>query len=67
MHRAMMRAGIAAALLGPALAAAAPMEPGNEPEPGSARNKPSGSQPVAGGGARERARRLARMSKQSQE
>jgi len=28
------------------------------------RHKPSGSQPVPGGGARERARRLARMSKQ---
>lgn len=40
----------------------APMEPGVEAESGSARNRPSGSKPVAGGGARERARRLARMS-----
>ena len=38
-----------------------PMEPASEPEHGSARNRPSGSVPVAGGGARERARRLARM------
>lgn len=36
--------------------------PGTEPEPGSARNRPSGSKPVSGGGARERARRLARMN-----
>lgn len=31
------------------------------------RHKPSGSHPVAGGGARERARRLARIAKQQQE
>lgn len=35
-----------------------------EPPPGSAKNRPSGSTPVPGGGAKERARRLAKMSKQ---
>lgn len=29
---------------------------------GSARNRPSGSKPVAGGGAKERARRAARLA-----
>jgi hypothetical protein len=50
-----------AALAGMALPVS-PMEPGAEPEPGSARNRPSGSRPIPGGGARERARRLARLT-----
>lgn len=54
----------AAMLMLGATLAAAPMEPNAEAEPGSARNKPSGSEPVSGGGAKERARRLARMSQQ---
>lgn len=40
---------------------AALLEPASEPAHGSRKNKPSGSRPVAGGGAKERARRLARM------
>lgn len=53
--------------LGALMAQAAPMEPGAEPEPGTAKNRPSGSKPVPGGGARERERRLARIAKQQQE
>lgn len=46
--------------------AAAYEEPmGGSPRPGSARNRPSGSKPVAGGGAKERARRAARMAQSS--
>lgn len=54
--------GVSAAMLALAGAAAfetGPSEPGAH---GSARNKPSGNKPVAGGGAKERARRLARMT-----
>ncbi len=56
-----------AGVIGAAMLAAAPMIPDAEPEPGSARNRPSGSKPVSGGGARERARRLARMNKLAME
>lgn len=56
------RMSMMAAVLGAAAGAALAAEPGTpEPEPFSARNRPSGSKPVVGGGARERARRLARM------
>jgi hypothetical protein len=58
---------LAAAVMAGAIMAAAPMEPGHEPEPGSARNRPSGNTPVSGGGQRERERRLARMAKQQQD
>lgn len=58
----------ASMVLGAAMAQAAPMEPAAEPAPpGSARNKPSGSKPVPGGGARERERRLRRMNKLAME
>lgn len=40
------------------------LEPTTGPEPGSAKNRPGNNTPVPGGGARERARRLAKMSKQ---
>ncbi len=64
-NRTMMFAGVlGAASLAAAMAASPEFEPAAEPEPGSARNKPSGSTPVPGGGAKERARRLARLSKQ---
>jgi hypothetical protein len=59
-NRTMMFAGVLGAMSA-AMAVAAPMEPAAEPEPGSAHNRPSGSKPVPGGGAKERARRLARM------
>lgn len=52
--------------LGLAIASAMAMTellPEAAPEPGSARNKPSGSQPISGGGKRERERRLRRMEK----
>lgn len=57
-------------LLGAGLAAVALMaaaqdtfeEIASTPRRGSARNKPSGSKPVAGGGAKERARRAARLA-----
>lgn len=60
--RSNMMAMAALAGMGMFALSAAPMEPSAEPEPGSARNRSSGSKPVAGGGARERARRLARMA-----
>ncbi len=50
-----------------ALAASPSIEPSEEGRPGSARNRPSGSKPVPGGGAKERARRAARMAEQSEE
>ncbi len=53
--------GMLSLLSASVLAAAASPIPFAEPEPGSARNRPSGSKPVSGGGSRERARRLARI------
>lgn len=49
--------------LGAALALAMPSIsfPEAAPEPGSARNRPSGNTPVPGGGAKERAKRIAQM------
>lgn len=44
-----------------ALAAAEPLPETEANPPGSARNKPSGSKPVPGGGKRERERRMARL------
>lgn len=64
--RNMMFAGVlGAASLAGAVAIAAVSDPWpEEAERGSPRrNKPSGSKPVSGGGARERARRMARMDK----
>lgn len=64
MNRSMAFA--ASMVLGAAMAQAAPMEPSApESEPGSTKYNPrrrSGSTPVPGGGAKERARRLARMT-----
>lgn len=62
-----LRLAAALAMMSAAAVEAQPMLPEGEPEPGSARNRPSGNTPVAGGGAKERARRLARMSKQPQQ
>lgn len=62
--RTMMFAGVIGATAA-ALAAAAPMEPDAQPEPGSAKDRPGHNTPVPGGGARERARRLRQMSKQT--
>lgn len=63
-NRTMMFAGVMG-LLGTALAASAPMEPGApEAEPGSTKYNPrraSGSKPVPGGGKRERVKRLSRI------
>lgn len=64
--RTMMFAGVFGAVSA-AMAVAAPMEPSAEPEPGSVRNRPSGSKPVPGGGERERERRLRRMNKLAME
>lgn len=64
--RNMMFAGVlgAASLAGAVAIAAVPDPWPEEAERGSSRrNKPSGSKPVSGGGARERARRLAKMAK----
>lgn len=61
MRNTMLGFTAAAVMLSAGLAASPVMERGCEPEPHSARNKPSGSKPVPGGGAKERARRAARM------
>jgi hypothetical protein len=52
---------VAASMLATSVALEEPMGGGSAP--GSARNRPSGSKPVAGGGVRERERRLAKMKK----
>jgi len=62
-NRTMMFAGILGASSLALSAAAALAGPAEDPVPGSARNRPSGSKPVSGGGARERARRIAYMQK----
>lgn len=50
--------------LGTILAMAGPSLVSDEPgRPGDRRNQPSGNTPVPGGGAKERAKRLARMEK----
>lgn len=60
MNRSLFGASV---LLGACLAASAPLEPHAGPaQRGSARNKPSGSKPVSGGGAKERARRAAKLA-----
>ena len=67
MRTSPMRIAMAGMALG-ALTAAAALEASpaynQPPEPGSRKNKPGGNTPVPGGGAKERARRMARMSTQ---
>ena len=55
---------LAAAMMMAASASMTPMEPNApEPERGSARHKPGSNTPVPGGGAKERAKRIAQMEK----
>lgn len=64
MRRIGMGLSIAAVLAAQAMSASPPITfPEAPPEPGTGRTHGNGSQPVAGGGNRERQRRLARLKK----
>lgn len=66
MRRAMIANAALFALAGAGMMSPMQAIPDVELEPEPARNRPSGNTPVSGGGARERARRLARMAKETE-